>query len=583
MPTYAAAKERSLDDIRESLGNLVRDFEADARGNRELIRNLLDNDRGAFYASSIEILKISTETRGAQYLVALLVANGMLLEALGDPALSREQAFGLGRAAVRIDPACDASLARGLADSESGQGTVFVRDAPRLMEVLCEIGDPGRMMASMLRLLRHPNPFLRSKAVKVVGRGSKSAKWVRQRLTDPDPRIRANAVESIWGVDTIEARTLLQFAAADGSNRVKANALLGLYYLGECAALTELVRMAGDESGVARSSAAWAMGETGDTRFVGTLRRLLNDTDPNARKRAFAALGSFKRSTPRNAEAAVWHVAARILGTDQKGWRRVLVSIAGDGARPVPAIPPLGFLLSEGGSYVISYKVSTRPEPEAISVVFLMPRAAEAAAPFRQGIASCLEWKRNSDLWCILPYIESGDGEIPETGEDPEGISFTASSDALRKMLEEPARRLECSGLWSSVWRAVKLEGAAARGTRHVFILSTNAESLLAGHGVVAKARAPRLRIQAISSSPSPHLRDLCDSIQASYQLVDPSSVADTVRNNYLALLGRYEITYQSVIPDAPALKVRVQAPGGAGEVTVPYPAQDTAGPAGPR
>ena len=96
-------------------------------------------------------------------------------------------------------------------------------------------GDPSRMMASMLRLLRHPNPYLRSKAVKVVGRGSKSPKWVRQRLADPDPRIRANAIESLWSVDNAEARSLLHFAAAeDGHNRVVANALLGLYYLGEC-------------------------------------------------------------------------------------------------------------------------------------------------------------------------------------------------------------------------------------------------------------------------------------------------------------------------------------------------------------
>ena len=65
----------------------------DAPGNRKLIRELLDNDRGLFYSSSIQILKLSTDSRGVQYLVALLVANGMLLEAICDPALSREQAF----------------------------------------------------------------------------------------------------------------------------------------------------------------------------------------------------------------------------------------------------------------------------------------------------------------------------------------------------------------------------------------------------------------------------------------------------------------------------------------------------------
>ena len=557
--------------------DLAYDFGVSAPG-RSL--HLPRDDRAGVYASSIEILKNSTNTSETRDVVALLAANGMLLEALCDPALSREQASGLGRAALCVDPACDAVLARGLADSESGQGTVLVRDARRLMEVLCEIGDPGRMMTSMLRLLRNRNPFLRSKAVKMVGRGSKSAKWVRQRLTDSDPRVRSNAIESIWGVDTIEARTILQFAAADSHNRVAANALLGLYYIGQCSALTELVRMAGDQSGAARSSAAWAMGETSDVRFVETLRRMLNDSDPTARKRAFAAIGRAKRKALQNADAAVWQVAARMLGCDRKGARRVLVAVAGDGARELPAISPLGFVLSEGNSYVISYRVATHTVPQAISAVFLVPHAAEAAAPFLQGIESCLQWKRPGDLWCILPYVETGDGERPEANQDPGGVAFTASSDALRKILAKPPRRVECCDLWSSVWRVAKLEGGAARGTRHVFILGTAAESRLAGQGLIAKAQMPRFRIHAIASTASPHLKEFCDALRAPFQRVDPPAIADTVRNDYLTLLGRYEVTYQPVA-EATALKVRVQAPGGAGEVTIHHPAQDPAEPGG--
>ena len=35
------------------------------------------------------------------------------------------------------------------------------------------------------------------------------------------------------GVDTPEARTLLNFAASDANNRVAGNALLGMYHLGD--------------------------------------------------------------------------------------------------------------------------------------------------------------------------------------------------------------------------------------------------------------------------------------------------------------------------------------------------------------
>lgn len=576
MSIYAASKEPSPEDVRQALSELVQNFEADAPGNRKLIRELLDNDRNSFYSSTMTILKRGEDSRGVQYLVALLVANGMLLEAICDPSLTREEACALARAAVRIDPAADATLARGLADSQTGQGTVVVHDAPRLMEVLCEIGDPSRMMASMLRLLRHPNPYLRSKAVKVVGRGSKSPKWVRQRLAEPDPRVRANAIESLWSVNTAEARSLLQFAITeDGHNRVVANALLGLYYLGDSSVLPTLVKMIQDESSVVRTSAAWAMGETGDVRFQDPLRRLLNDPDPTARKRAFAALGRLKVNSPQTFDSAAWHVAARIYGADSKGMRRARIAVAADDARELPAMPPLGFLLSEDGSHVMSYKVTERAPAEAMSVVFLLPREPEAAAPFREGIESCLKWKRTSDLWCILPYIESGDGVMPQAAVDPEAPQFAVLPEALRKALSEPAKRLECGDLWSSVWRAAKLDGGAARGVRRIFILSSVEESRLAGHGVVGKVQNPRVRIHAISAAPNHRLEEFCAKVDTTVRVVEPAEIAEVVRRTYLALLARYEIAYQPARAEASALRIRVQAHGGAGETTVPYRASE--------
>jgi HEAT repeats len=571
---YAASKERSLEDIRTSLSEVIRNFEADPPGNRKLIRDLLDNDRGLFYTSALEILKSSPDSRGVQYLVALLVANGMLLEALCDPALDRDQAMTLGRAAVRVDPMADAGLARGLADSETGQGSVLVRDAPRLMEILCEVGDPGRMMASMLRLLRHPNPYLRSKAVKVVGRGSKSPKWVRQRLNEADPRIRANAIEALWSVDTAEARLLLQFAAADGNNRVAANALLGLYYLGECSALVELVKMAANESPLFRSSAAWAMGETGDFRFTDMLRRMLNDPDQTVRKRVFTALARIRQRTAQFASGCDWRVSAKLLPPDsQNGARRVLIGVAGDDARELPAIPPLGFILSEGGSYITSYRVSERPVPEAMSVVFLIPRRREASSALYTAVESCIRWKRTSDLWCILPYMETGDGE-PASDADPGPPVFTSSSEALRKMISEPAKRIDCTGLWPTMWSATKLDSGSSRGKRHVIILSSAQEARIAGHGLIANLQSGRVSLQAIARAPNTRLQELCHSVNAPFRVCAEDDAGESIRQAYLMLLARYEVTYQPIGTDATSLKVRVQAPGGSGETEAVRPDQ---------
>src|SRR5205085_1468063 len=109
-----------------------------------------------------------------------------------------------------------------------------VEQHARLMEILAAISDGARIFPSLVRLLRHPNPHIRSKAVLMIGRGNRSPKWVRQRLADTDSRIRANAAEALWGVNNDEAREILQSLVHDSNNRVAGNAILGLYRLGDC-------------------------------------------------------------------------------------------------------------------------------------------------------------------------------------------------------------------------------------------------------------------------------------------------------------------------------------------------------------
>jgi hypothetical protein len=527
------------------------------------------NEDRQFYSLAIETLTGTSDPSTIEPVVARLAARGMLLEALCDPALNRTQALALARDAIRIDPTADAALARGLADSQTGQGTVVIKDATRLMGVLCEVGDASRMMTSMLRLLRHPDPYMRSRAVKMVGRGSKSPKWVRQRLNDADPRMRANAIESLWSLDTAAARGLLCFAAReDPHQRVTANALLGLYYLGETSALAELARMAANAAGPVRASAAWAMGESGDVRFQNALRRMLNDEDRTVRKRALSGLARAKALQP--AAGSPWHISARVSEMEQNGWRRAVVAIGGDNSGELPAIPSLGFILSEAGSPVMSYRVIRRNPPPPISVAFILPQGAEAAGPLREGIESCLKWKRSRDLWCLLPYADSVDSGMTDAPVDAGGPAFSADADFLKKALAEPAH-LECGDLWNTVRRAAKVEGHAALGTRHIILLGTAEESRAAGPVVRAKLRNPHIRLQAIAVGGNPLVLEFCKEVGAHFELADLAGLGATIRRAYLSLLARYEISYQSAVANATDLKLRVQGPGGSGELIVPY------------
>jgi HEAT repeats len=564
---YDFSVESPLEDFQENPLQPMEHCEVETSQPEETIQEPWRDER-QYYTWAIETLKSSTDPETIDPLVARLMGHGMLLEALCDPELNRAQAVALGRNAIRITPAVDAALARALADSQTGQGAVVIKDAGRVMDLLCEVGDASRMMTSMLRLLRHTDPRLRSRAVKIVGRGSKSPTWVRNRLNDPDPRARANAIESLWSLDTAAVHGLLRFAAReDGHPRVTANALLGLYYLGDIYALRELVNMAANASGGMRASAAWAMGETGDLRFRYALRQMLNDEDKIARKRALSALARIKALQP--PAGSPWHVAATVSQTDQKGWRRLLVSVAGDDAGELPPVPPLGFALSESGSPVMSYKVVRRAAPPPMSVVFVLPRGT--AGPIHEGIESCLKWKRPQDLWSLIPYAGSIAGVVPDAIVDPTAPSFSGDVEFLSQALVEPAGQLECGDLWISVWRAAKLEPHMVPGIRHVLLLSTSEESRAAGRAVLAQLRNPHVRMQAIGVGGNRRVQEFCREIGASFRPADPDGIAEVIRHTYLSLLGRYEISYGSDITSAAGLKLRVQAPGGSGETTVPY------------
>jgi hypothetical protein len=56
---------------------------------------------------------------------------------------------------------------------------------------------------------------------------------------------------------------------------------------------------------------------------------------------------------------------------------------------------------------------------------------------------------------------------------------FTTNSDALAAALRETPKRLDCTGLWTAVWRATKQDGGQSRGKRHAIVFSSGEEGAL--------------------------------------------------------------------------------------------------------
>ena len=300
------------------------------------------------------------------------------------------------------------------------------------------------------------------------------------------------------------------------------------------------------------------MGETGDPRFTDALRRLIS----NPIRRCASALCRIELFKATNSQAVVgveWHVAGRILPGrafkdaqgDRRGLRRFR-DILRSSAAPV--------LLSEGEPiHYVTYKVSEKNQSEAISVVFVIPRSkAAAGGAFFEGVARCLGWKRPSDLWSILPYVETGDGEVPPP-HDPDPAQFTAKSDALAATLNGTPKRMECTDLWTALWRATRPDSGQSRGKRYVIVLGSVEEGRIAGHGLVSNMQGGRIPLQAICSGPNTELREFCKRTRMPFHLGSDEEISEMVQRAYLNLLARYEISYQSVTAEAVPLKVRIK------------------------
>jgi HEAT repeat protein len=121
---------------------------------------------------------------------------------------------------------------------------------------------------------------------------------VERQLRSPDPRVRANAVESLWTVATPASRGLLEYATQDVHHRVALNALVGLFMQGDANALERMKVHASQGTPAFRIAAAWALGLTGKAEAWHTLDALRHDPVEQVRESALRALEKVPKPSP---------------------------------------------------------------------------------------------------------------------------------------------------------------------------------------------------------------------------------------------------------------------------------------------
>jgi len=216
----------------------------------------------------------------------------VLAASLIDPQLlALKEAIGFAQRWFEYEPMLDIKLLHmGFPADGAVIRDVDIFRARRVLALVNELPPRRHILFPLVNLLRSPDPHVRSKAATLYGRTSHNAEWVRSRLGETDPRVRANAVESLWGEDSDAARAVLKEASRDRHHRVAANAWIGLDQIGAKDVIPNLKRMAEAEDPMARAAAAFAMGRTGHAEFKPVLEKMLKDSSPHARSQALRAL-----------------------------------------------------------------------------------------------------------------------------------------------------------------------------------------------------------------------------------------------------------------------------------------------------
>jgi len=430
------------DETREWLRELARRFSADPDTVRKRLAEFLAADPIGFRGAALGVLAELDDPVARKALLELMLKGGVV--PVCDPALMGiEEELALTRDLFELDPSLDMKLARRLPGNPAG--TVRDEVVQRVLVLLHSIPENPRILPMVIKLLRHPSPNVRSKAALVIGRVSKTPQLIEGLLSEPDPRMRANAVESLWGMDSAGVRAVLLEAAEDPNNRVVGNALLGLYGLGDTGAILRILRMAAHPKAEFRATAAWAMARTGNPRFLPALAQMVREGDRTARTWVFRAIAKLKQTASEAAALASLRVHLSGASFPAGGTCTVSAAIAAEDGRDIPKLPATSILLWEGSHIVADYSVRQTARPESLTLGLVLPlgEAGDRVA------ASLSALKRPLDRWLESRYSAVG---VP--GALEQAFAFLAPPSANRYMIflaPPPSSGPNDASQWSSV------------------------------------------------------------------------------------------------------------------------------------
>jgi len=389
---------------KQYLDRLVADFETSPHKMRHAIRDCWTSSSQQFLEWAVPLVASPEDSQGTLFLLSFLLQNEPLASRLGDPDLcTSEEAILIARKACRIDHTFDRQLAQLLAANPQWTAAQIMR----FLTVLESVCSPTILLPLLNRMSLHPDEKVRSKSALLIGRGKRNTDWALDQLTGPDARVRANAVEALWGMDGAGPVEVFFTATHDSDPRVAVNGAIGLYAARLTQSVDLLLALAGHPDHGMRRSACWGMGRTLDPRFLSVLTPLIRDPDPAVRSWALRAYGLIRSRLKalRQIPVMLYPSQAEIL---PNGVRRFTLALRQQGGCAVPPLHPLSFALEEDNRIVTRYEIESVNEETAGATGLILPVSTElnplVEAPLRLALRRALAEKPSSESWATVCY-----------------------------------------------------------------------------------------------------------------------------------------------------------------------------------
>ena len=584
-----------------SIRKILADFDANPMQEARALRLLFESNRYSFLAAALPVLRDESDSAGLHYIATLLHSHDLLLAPLCSPQVfTRSEAIRIGRHLMEVDAQFDLRLLRsgvnnnGSTSPEELERLFGTPPGMRMLEILGEISDGSRVISTMTQLMSHPDPRVRSKAALLVGRSNKNHKWVKDRLGEADPRVRANAIESLWGSDTDGSRAVYWTALGDDDDRVVGNAILALYRLGDPASIQLLLQLVAHPEIPFRVTGVWAMGETGDPRFMPMLARMIAEQVRELRANAFRSMAKIKKAIAARTAGASFNVMVGPLRRARDNWVEFIAAVrSASGVQP-PELNFTNFALWEDSKLVREYTIRQRGKQEPVAVAIGMPRILDRFSPeqeIQQNAAEQgLRYKRKQDVWTVLKYVTvdpehevsaATSAAMEPADEDLSSLRmrFTKNPDAIAAAIAKPGTRLACAANLSQTARCLIGWVRQVQAARNVIIICQSPADTF-GPDVqeqIEAAEAASVAVHVITPWPADAMQELCSHTQGTLLVpANQEEIPDALEALCASLLNSYDVRYKPENDVATKLRLQVYTATMIGEASRKLPWAET-------